>query len=335
MKALIQSRVGDPVDVLELVDIPETGALGPGEVLVDIKLAPIHFGDFFVIRSLKDEPGEDAAIRRGLEAYGVVAGVGPNVPDTIRVGGRVAIFAAPGTWSERLVAPFPCVIPVPDAIPDETVAQLFVQAMTAIMTFRDIQRTVDAEALRQGAVILTGAGTMVARMIADLMMEEGLHVIGLVRSSDGVSRAKALAPDITFLSTGEAGWQDGVRAATGERPVVAIADCVSGALVGQVAELLQDDGLISTYGGLASEPLGLTGLQITSRGLKINGVTIRTWFTSAGEEVQRADIATAIDLALRRPNLFPVAAALPLEKFREAVELVERPGRNGAVMFKI
>lgn len=356
MKAIVQTHAGEPFDALALVDLPDAGTLGDGEVLVDIKLATIHFGDFFYIRSLKAEPREnlqpkvgDASfarntadqpevatnIRRGSEAYGVVAAVGPNVPDSIRVGGRVACIAAQGAWSEQIVAPASCVIPVPDELPGEAVAQLFVNAITALMILRDIRRLVHGEALRQGAVILTGAGTAVARMLSVLMLDEGISPIGLTRSSSGAARAKALAPDIAFLSTSDPDWQAGVRDAAAGRPIVAIADCVSGSLVGEVAELLQDDGVISTYGGLAAEPLGLTGLQIASRALQISGVTIGRWFTATTEDVRQADIKAAISLAQRHPELFPVAAKIPLESFRDAMVLLERPNRNGGVILEM
>jgi len=356
MKVIMQARAGEPLDALELVDIPEAGALGDGEVLVDVQLASLHFGDFFYIRSFYAKPRTDAparvgessfgrssagdpeadiAVRRGSEAYGVVAAVGPNVPDSIRVGGRVATIAAQGAWGEKLVAPASCVIPVPDALPGETVAQLFVNAIAALMVFRDIRRSVSDAALREGAVILTGAGTAVARILARLLVDAGVSVIGLTRSNEGAAQARARAPDVAFVSTKAAGWQAGVRAAAVGRPIVAIADCVSGPLIGEVAELLRDDGLISVYGGLSPEPPGLSGLQIASRGLEIRGVTIGRWFTAATEAMRQADIAAAIELGLRHPELFPVAARVPLENFRDAVALLERPGRDGGVMLEM
>ena len=45
MHALQISAYGDPLNVLELVDIPEPGAPGMGEVLIDVELAPLNSHD--------------------------------------------------------------------------------------------------------------------------------------------------------------------------------------------------------------------------------------------------------------------------------------------------
>jgi len=46
MRALQISAYGDdPLNALELVDIPEPGAPGTGEVLIDVELAPLNLHD--------------------------------------------------------------------------------------------------------------------------------------------------------------------------------------------------------------------------------------------------------------------------------------------------
>ena len=42
MRALQISAYGDPLNVLELVDIPGPGAPGTGEVLIEVELAPLN-----------------------------------------------------------------------------------------------------------------------------------------------------------------------------------------------------------------------------------------------------------------------------------------------------
>ncbi len=49
MRALqISAYGGDPLNVLELVDIPEPGAPGTGEVLIDVELGRVHTNDIYV-----------------------------------------------------------------------------------------------------------------------------------------------------------------------------------------------------------------------------------------------------------------------------------------------
>ena len=48
MRALQISAYGDPLKVLELVDVPEPGVPGAGEVLIDVELAPLNKHDLLL-----------------------------------------------------------------------------------------------------------------------------------------------------------------------------------------------------------------------------------------------------------------------------------------------
>ena len=50
MRALQISAYGDPLNVLELVEIPEPGVPGADEVLIDLELAPLNLHDLLFIR---------------------------------------------------------------------------------------------------------------------------------------------------------------------------------------------------------------------------------------------------------------------------------------------
>ena len=54
MKALVQDRIGSPLDVVELRDVPRPQA-GPGQTLVRMVAAGIHPGDFFFTQGLYPE----------------------------------------------------------------------------------------------------------------------------------------------------------------------------------------------------------------------------------------------------------------------------------------
>ncbi len=50
MRALQISAYGNPSEVLRLAEIPETGAPGAGEVLIEIELAPLNKHDLLFMR---------------------------------------------------------------------------------------------------------------------------------------------------------------------------------------------------------------------------------------------------------------------------------------------
>jgi NADPH:quinone reductase-like Zn-dependent oxidoreductase len=50
MRALQISAYGNPSEVLRIVEIPEMGAPGAGEVLIEIELAPLNRHDLLFMR---------------------------------------------------------------------------------------------------------------------------------------------------------------------------------------------------------------------------------------------------------------------------------------------
>jgi NADPH:quinone reductase-like Zn-dependent oxidoreductase len=110
VRALQISAYGNPSEVLRLAEIPETGAPGAGEVLIEIELAPLNKHDLLFMRGYFG--GTVAPTVVGNEGYGRVAAVGPNVKN-VKVGDRVFAPNLSLTWRERLLAPAKALFPLP------------------------------------------------------------------------------------------------------------------------------------------------------------------------------------------------------------------------------
>src|SRR5271157_2995200 len=111
MRALQISAYGDPLKVLELVDVPEPGVPGAGEVLIDVELAPLNKHDLLFIRGFFGGPPTPTVV--GNEGFGRVAAVGPGVAN-VKVGEHVLAPIFGLTWRERLIAPAQGLFPLPD-----------------------------------------------------------------------------------------------------------------------------------------------------------------------------------------------------------------------------
>ena len=101
MRAVQLTSFGDPVDVLQYVDIPEPDAPGPNQVLIGVEFSPINPNDLMVAQGIYAfRPPLPAVI--GNEGVGRVLAVGPGV-ESVKVGDRILAPPASFTWRERIV----------------------------------------------------------------------------------------------------------------------------------------------------------------------------------------------------------------------------------------
>ncbi len=336
MKAVVQSALGEPADVLKLIDIKDQYPPAPEEVLIDVKLAPVHYGDLRLTRSQPNIPEDVGFVRRGSEAVGIVRALGSEVEGqgNLKVGDRVIGFPAVGSWAESVAIPAPAAIPVPPELSDEVAAQLFINYVTARMILRGLRKSVPDEVLREGAVLVTGASTVVARLLLHFIDKEGLKPIGLARSTASATRGATELAGVQVAATEDADWQTQITSFAAGKKIVGVLDCVSGSLVGDLVPLLADDAAIVTYGALGGGKLGIGGPEIIAHQFVIRGVTFGRWFFELSQEEQINDIRSAIKLAGELPSLFKVGGVYSLADFREAISAVEAPNRDGFVFIK-
>jgi len=95
--------LGNPSEVVELVEIPDPDAPGVGEVLVAIEYAPISTS---VLLTINGRYGVRPPLPIGVgnEGVGRILSVGEKV-DHLQIGDRVLIPTTTPSWRERLVLP--------------------------------------------------------------------------------------------------------------------------------------------------------------------------------------------------------------------------------------
>ncbi len=336
MKAVVQNALGEPADVLKPMDIEDYNELGPGEALVDVKLAPVHYGDLQMIRTQPDIPEDVGYVRRGSEAVGIVRALGSKAENqgNLQIGDRVIGFPAAGSWAKSVVIPAVAAIPVPRNLSDEIAAQLMINYVTARMILRGLRKSASEEVLRDGVVLVTGAGSVVARLLLHLLAKEGLAPIGLSRSKASATRGMAELNGAQIAASEDADWQAQVTSLARGRKIVGVLDCVSGSLVREYASLLSDDAAIVTYGALGGTSLGIGAPEIVGRQFIIRGVVFTRWFSELSREDQAKDIRSAFDLASEMPSLFKTGGVFGLAEVQEAIAAVEAPNRDGFIFFR-
>src|SRR6476646_12259631 len=98
MRAVHLTAFGNPVDGLEFVEISETDAPGPNQVLTGVEFSPINPNDLMLAQGIYAiRPALPTVI--GNEGVGRVLAVGPGV-DNVKVGDRVLAPLSSLTWGE-------------------------------------------------------------------------------------------------------------------------------------------------------------------------------------------------------------------------------------------
>lgn len=333
MRSIHYHAYGRPEDVLRVDEVAEPAAPGPDEVRVRVLARPVHPGDLLGVAGRYRLPSDTAPVpaggnRPGFEGMGIVDAVGANAAGRLRPGMRVAFFPGRGAWGELAVVPAQFVTALPDDVSDDAGAQLHVNPLTAQLLLRAAGA---AGVGAQGAMVLTAAGSSVARMVAALALQVGLPVVGLVRGSTGAAALRDQLPDLPVVVTDGQDWQAALDRALAGRPLRAVLDAVGGELPSGLFPRLDAGGTLVTYGDMTGQPLSIPALLLPMRGLRIEGVSVGRWANLPAAQ-RAADVRGAVALARARPDLFDVAARYDLDDVREAAAHAQRAGKRGAVL---
>eukprot|EP00842_Homolaphlyctis_polyrhiza_P001466 jgi/Hompol1/231/HPOL_004137-RA len=298
---------------------------GAGEVLVNIKLRPVHPVDIMAISGHYPgyAPKSFPAIP-GYEGYGVIAETGAGVT-AVKAGQRVIPlpnFAdGHGTWQEYLVLSQHSVIPVPDNVPDASAAQLIVNPLTVVGLIR-------VSAVPQGEFLLQdSAGSTVGRMV--------IQTVNVVRRTAQIAELKALGADIVVstegLDTADKIAEAILAATGGKRPHSAIT-AVGGITTASLTAAVRDRGLVQVYGlmeGLYGQVhlASLLGRNVVFKGFNLNEYLAP--FTDSQRKEAFSEVFDLMGKGILVPNSGEV---VPLEKVLEAIGKNGQTARGGKIL---
>ena len=323
MRAIRFHRFGPPAEALQLDELPEE-APGPGQVRLRLTQRPINPSDLLTISGHYGRLPRLPAVA-GLEGVGRVAALGEGVAGW-RVGDRAIPLGAGGTWRESVTVAAAQLLPVPDAVSDETAAQFVVNPVTAwVMLEEEL-------ALRPGDWLAqTAAGSALGRLVIQLAQLRGYHTVNFVRRPEQVAELLALGADDVFC-TDEADVVGRVRALTDGRGVAGALDAVGGETGALALRCLRPGGTLLVYGLLGGEPLPLHNGEMLFRGLTVCGFWLTHWFQHTPPEHVQTTLRELMGLMAGGQLAPTVEAAYDLADFRAAVAHAQRPGRQGKIV---
>lgn len=324
MRSAAHTVFGDPAEVLSLTDSPVPQP-GPDQVRIRTILAPIHNHDLWTVRGNYGYKPELPAIG-GSEAVGFIDALGDRVTG-FQLGQRVAVASVHGSWAEYFLAPVAALVPVPDAIPDEAAAQLIAMPFSAVMLLEFLE-------VKSGDwVAQNTANGAVGKMLAMLAASRGVNVVNLVRRDAGVDELAALGIG-NAVSTASDGWQDRVRAITGDAPIRAGVDSIGGAASGALLALLGEGGLLVSFGSMTGEPMQLSSGDLIFKQAVVKGFWASKIRSVIPAETRQRLFSELLQLVASGALKLPVEAVFGLDQISDAVRASQTPGRGGKVLLR-
>ena len=322
MKSIIFEKTGKPTDILNATDVPMPKP-GPNEVRLKVVASPINPSDIMFVQNMYGiRPQLPSGA--GFEGMGVIDAVGEDVQ--MQPGTRVS-FTSIGTWSEYIVVNQRGLIPVPDSIPDDMAAQLFVNPFTA---YALVQESGVPEG---GWLLLTAAGSAFGKMVIQLCKMRGIKTIGTVRQDDHNNELKALGlTEVVNVETENLPTR--VKQITDESGVACVLDAVGGHTASEALKCLSRAGTMIIYGLLSLQDPEINSGLLIFRELTIKGFWLTDWMRRVDSQTRQKVGAEVIKLLSSGTFQLPVEASYSLDQIGEAVEHAQRQGRWGKILIK-
>lgn len=317
------TQAGKPSEVLTLEEIPMPQPK-PGEVRIRVHACSINPSDIMFIQNLYGiRPQLPSGA--GFEGTGTIDMAGEGV--NIKTGTRVS-FTTIGAWAEYVTVPAKTLIFIPDNLPDEIAAQLFVNPFTAYAMVQE-------SGVKPGEwLMLTAAGSAFGQMVIQLCKMKGIRTIGTVRRNDMVTSLKALGAD-EIINTEEDKLPKRVMEITEGKGVACVLDAVGGKTGAAALSCLSYGGTMLVYGLLSLENIPLNSGIIIFKALHIRGFWLTDWMRHADEHKRKEVQATVIELLSSGKIKLPIEAIYTLSQVKQAVTHADATGRTGKILLSI
>ncbi|MBP5059202.1 zinc-dependent alcohol dehydrogenase family protein [Pseudomonas chlororaphis] len=319
MKALQISRYGDPLDVLELVELPEPDPAGREEALLEVLYSPINPYDLNTVRGRVMRPQLPASL--GTEGLARVLETGEGVT-RVQPGDLVFVPGGSPTWVERLVVSADKLLPLPAWIDLQQLSMAAVNPPTAALLLDNFV------ALKPGDWIVQNAGnSSVATSVIAIAKARGYRTVNIVRRPEVIPAVEALGADVVLEDGDDLAAK--VAEATGNAPIRLGLDGVGGASLASVSKLVEFGGMVVVYSAMSGEPGLANPMDVIFR-----DVTIRGFFLGHPHirETLAAGLREGLQLIAEGKLRSPIGGTYSLADYREAVAA---SGKGTKILFKM
>ena len=342
MRAVVFHEFGGS-DVLRLEEVPDPRP-GAGEVAIDITACALNHLDVDVREGVSRFPVQPPFIL-GLEVVGRISELGEGVAGW-QVGdrvnpylmgtcgecvycrtGRESLCVAPGFisfttnggYAEKLACKASQLVRVPDELSDAEAAATQIAFATAWHMLFARGKLQPGE-----TVLVNSVGSGIGSAAVQLAHMAGAHVIGNSSRADKLARAAELGMDAGIDYTTQDVVEEVLRL-TGGRGVDLVYEHVGGELFQKGLDSLKKDGRMVICGAHSGEVVPFDIIPFFRTQKSIVGSFVYT----------RTEVETVFDLAARGKIRPVVAATFPLERAKDAMDLMESRDFFGKIVLSI
>ena len=246
MKAWRVDALGEPRDVLDLVEVPDPEP-GPGQLVVRVLASAANFPDVLMCRGLY-QVRPDLPFTPGVELCGEVLALGDGVSG-LAVGDRVLGGAVLpyGGFGELALMDTATTFPAPPELDDAQASSLYIGYQTGWFGLHRRARLQAGETL-----LVHAAAGGVGSAAIQLGKAAGARVIGVVGGPEKAEVARALGADVV-VDRREQDCVEVVKAETGGRGADVVYDPVGGDTYARSTKCIAFEGRILVVGFAGGE----------------------------------------------------------------------------------
>ena len=313
MKAIQIEAFGNPAEVMKLVDIPDVGTPGEGEVVIALEASPINMSDLLMISGRYGyRPKLPAVV--GTEGVGRVVAVGGGVRH-LKAGDRTLIPYPAAAWAERIKVDASRLRPLTGDV--HQLAMLGINPPTAYLMLTDYVT------LPSGAwVIQNAANSGVGRALIGIAKSLGLKTVNVVRRDDVVAELKAIGGDVVLVDGPDLAKR--VKAETGGAPIALAVDGVADTSTANLMGCLAEKGVLVFYSAISGKPFVGPAQPLIFRDVSLRGFWLANWFKAATPDQITEMYDRLTPLVASGAIKSPVAGTYSFAQIAEAVAVAAK-----------
>ena len=271
MQAIQIEAFGNPAEVMKVVEIPDVGAPGEGEVVIALEASPINMSDLLMISGRYGYRPKLPSVM-GTEGVGRVVAVGGGVKH-LKPGDRTLVPYPAPAWAERIKVDASRLRPLPGGDIHQF-AMLGINPPTAYLLLTDF-----VILQPESWVIQNSANSAVGRALIPIAKSLGLKTVNVVRRDEVVAEVKAIGVDVVLVDGPDLAKR--VAAETGKAPIALAVDGVGDTSTTNLLGCLAEKGVLVFYSTMSGKPSVVPATQLIFCDISMRGFWLANWFRDA------------------------------------------------------